>query len=185
MVQSLLTGFEKKSVSMGEFNRQSGFRRWNNLIYFWDVKYQGYQRAEDGGKEGYVHFHVKTEIIEALVKSKIRKGRKKVMLPGYKFIIIQDMVFPGNNREKLVAYEQSFQKNQLRDAFDVFQREIMNIQAWIRIAESRARFIPKKMDVFECPFCGWVTDSCNDDISCCGCGKRFWSEKLWNGFSNN
>lgn len=83
----MLTGFEKKFVSMSEFNSQSGFRRWNNLIYFWDIKYQGYQRAEEGGKEGYVHFHVKTKIVEALVKSKVKKGRKKVMVPGYQLII--------------------------------------------------------------------------------------------------
>lgn len=132
-----------------------------------------------------MHFHVKAEIVEALVKCKVKKGRKKVMVQGYQFIIIQDMVSPGNNREKLIAYEQLFQKNQLREAFDVFQREIMNIQAWIRIAESRARFIHKKIDMCEYPFCRWVTDSWKDDISCGGCGKRFWSEKMWNGFSQN
>jgi len=39
--------------------------------------------------------------------------------------------------------------------------------------------MPDNKDTFECPFCGWATNSTKDDTSCHGCGKRFWSDKMW------
>ena len=81
--------------------------------------------------------------------------------------------------ESYITYEESFQMGQLKKAFDAFQRELLNIQSWIEIAESRARIIPQGNEVFECFHCGWVTDIWSDDITCKGCGKRYWSDRLW------
>ena len=89
------------------------------------------------------------------------------------------MAFEGMPWESYVVYEECFPQNKLKKAFDVFEREVLNIQSCIRIAESRARVIPMANDVFECPCCGWVTDIWSEDITCNGCGKRFWSETLW------
>ena len=176
--QLMLSSFATKTVSIAEFTK--GFRPWNNGILDWEIEYQGYFR-EDDEHEGYVEFHVIVEIREALVKVRKEKPFKKVDVPGYKIIVTQNMAFEAGEWENYIAYEESFTKDQLNKAFDVFQREILNIQDWIRIAESRARFIPKKEDVFECLFCGWVTDTWADDIICEGCGKRYWSDKLWGG----
>jgi uncharacterized protein with PIN domain len=61
----------------------------------------------------------------------------------------------------------------------VFQREVLNVQNWAEIAESRVRLMPNQNDIFECLHCGWVTDIWSDDITCQGCGKRYWSERMW------
>ena len=74
--------------------------------------------------------------------------------------------------------EEAFKQAEIRKAFDAFQRELINIHSWIEIAESRVRLISSEKDAFECPFCGWVTDELDDDITCHGCGKRFWFEIL-------
>jgi Zn finger protein HypA/HybF involved in hydrogenase expression len=93
--------------------------------------------------------------------------------------VIQNIAFDGKECESNIAYEESFQMDQLKNAFDVFQRELLNIQCWVEIAESRARIIPQGNDEFECFHCGWVTDIWTDDIICPGCGKRYWSEMLY------
>ena len=113
-----------------------------------------------------------------LVKIRDPKTRKKVEMPGYRLLATQTVSYEGKEWDSSVVYEECFQKNQLKKAFDAFQREVLNINGWIEIAESRARLMPKRRDVFECPFCGWVTDVWSDDIMCDGCGKRFWSERL-------
>jgi len=177
----MLTGFTKKAISLGQYNKQHGIRRWNSLVYDWDVEFTGYQRSDDDRPQGYIKFHVIIEIIEALVNTRDKKTYKKTKVPGYKLTITQNMALPENDWESFIVYEEDFMKNQIHNAIDAFQRELLNIQSWIEVAESRAELIPKDKDVFECPFCGWVKDSRQDDISCYGCGKRFWSEKLWKG----
>lgn len=155
------------------------FRPWNNLILDWEIEYQGYSRKDDNHIEGYINFHVIVEIKEAVVKARAPKTYRKRNKPGYKLTIIQNIAFEGKEWESYVLYEESFQMDQLGKAFDVFQRELLNIQCWVDIAESRARIIPQQNDVFECFHCGWVTDIWSDDIICEGCGKRYWSERRW------
>jgi len=175
--QLMLSSFSKKTISMDESSR--GFRPWHNIVLEWDVESQGYQTEEAIG-EGYVDFHVLAEIREALVKvRKDDKTYKEIEVPGYRLTIIQKMALSGKEWESYIAYEEAFPKKQLRKGFDLFRREVLNVQGWIKIAESRARLIPEKADVFECVWCGWVTDTWTDDILCEGCGKRYWSEKLW------
>jgi len=175
----MLSSFASKTISMDESTR--GFRPWNNNVFDWDVEYQGYYKEGDE-HESYVDFHVLAEIRETLVKvRKDDKTYRKIEVPGYNLIITQNMALTGGEWESYVVYEEAFQKKQLRKAFDVFRREVLNIQGWIEIAESRARLMPDRADVFECVFCGWVTDTWTDDILCEGCGKRYWSDRLWAG----
>ena len=175
----MLSSFSTKTIPMDDSTK--GFRPWNNNVFDWEVEYQGYYR-EEGNHEGYVDFYVLADIRVALVKvRKDKKTYRKIEAPGYKLIITQKMALAGRERESYVAYEEAFPKEQLRKAFDVFRRELLNIQVWIEIAEPRARLIPDKADVFECVWCGWVTDIWTDDILCEGCGKRCWSDKLWAG----
>jgi hypothetical protein len=174
----MLTGFTKKAISLAQYNREHGIRGWNNLVYDWDVEFIGYQRSDDDSPQGYIKFHVIAEIVEVLVITRDKKNYKKTKVPGYKLTITQNMALPGHVCESLIVYEEDFMKNQFSKAIDAFQRELLNIQSWIEIAESRADLVPKNKDVFECPFCGWVKDSWQDDITCYGCGKRFWSKKL-------
>ena len=176
MTQLMLSSFSQKTISMGESTKN--FRPWNNIIFDWDVEYFGYSRGIDE-PEGIIEYHVIVELMEALVKARNPKTNKKIEMPGYKLIINQNMAFKGRGWESYVVYEEAFQKDKLKKAFDVFQREVLNIQGWIRIAESRLHLIPKGLDVFECSFCGWVTNAWSDDITCQGCGKRYWSDKLW------
>lgn len=177
----MLSSFSTKTISMDVSTK--AFRPWNNNIFDWEVEYQGYYREEDE-HEGYVDFYVLADIREALVKMrKDKKTYRKIEVPGYKLIITQKMALAGREWESYVVYEEVFPKKQLRKAFDVFMRELLNIQGWIEIAESRARLMPDQADVFECDFCGWVTDIWTDDILCEGCGKRYWSDKLWAGLA--
>jgi len=176
--QLMLSSFSTKTISMDESTK--GFRPWNNKVLEWDVKYQGYQMEK--GIERYVDFHVLAQIREALVKlRKDSSSYKKIEVPGYKLTITQEIAIGGREWESGVVYEEAFPKDQLRKSFDVFRREVMNIQGWIEIAESRARIIPNKADAFECTWCGWATDVWADDILCKGCGKRYWSDRLWVG----
>ena len=155
-------------------------RPWNQVILEWDVDYTGYVR-EDGHNEGYLDFHVMVEIEEALVTARQEKSYKKVQRPRYKLAVTQETTFKSGKTESYIIYEESFQKDQLRKAVDAFQRELLTIQNWIEIAESRARIMPQHNDVFECQWCGWVTDIWSDDITCQGCGKRYSSERIWKG----
>lgn len=176
----MLSAFAKQTITLEDHNKSSGFRRWNNLIYDWEVEYQGYNLPDDiypDAPEGFIDFHVVVEIIEALVT--VREKHKKVKRPGYKLSITQNTLLPDENWESIITYEEEFKQDQLNKAIDIFQRELLNIQSWILIAESRANLMPDNKHTFECPFCGWATDSTKDDISCHGCGKRFWSEKMW------
>jgi hypothetical protein len=172
-----LSGFSERTISIDKSMKD--FRPWNHLILDWEIEYQGYSRKDDEGAEGYIDFHVIVEIREAVVEARDPKTHKKLKKTGYKLTIIQNIAFPGKEWESLIAYEESFRMDQLRKAFDAFQRELLNIQCWVDIAESRARIIPQKNDVFECFHCGWVTDILDDDITCPGCGKRYWSERVW------
>lgn len=155
------------------------FRPWDQTILDWEIEYQDYSRKDDEGAEGHIDFHVIVEIREALVKDRYPKTCKKLKNPGYKLTIIQNIAYAGKEWESYIANEESFQMDQLRKAFDAFQRELLNVQCWVEIAESRARIIPKENDVFECIHCGWVTDIWSDDIICNGCGKRYRAERLW------
>jgi hypothetical protein len=172
-----LSAFSGKTISMDESTKD--FRPWNRTILDWEIEYRGYNRGEDG-PEGYIDFHVVVEINEAVIIARNPKTYKKVEKPGYKLSIFQNMAFEGKEWESYVVHEESFEKKKLKKAFDAFQRELMNIQCWVEIGESRARIIPQANDVFECFHCGWVTDIWADDIMCQGCGKRYWSERLWN-----
>ena len=175
--QLILSSFSKKTISFSEATKD--LRPWNNLILDWEVEYQEFSNCEMDEPQGFIDFHVVVEIVEALIRVKDQKSGKKFERPGYKLIVFQNMALEGKNWESYVVYDESFKKDKLIKASDVFQREILNIQSWIEIAESRAQLIPSGKDVFECWFCGWVTDEFNDDITCFGCGKRFWSETLW------
>ena len=154
-------------------------RPWNMVVLEWDVEYCGYDRGENSETEGYVDFHVIVRIVEAQVDVRAKNKYPKVKKPGYKLAVTQNMASDSMPWESYVVYEDCFPQNQLKKAFDVFKRKVLNIQSWIEIAESRARIIPMANDVFECPFCGWVTDIWSNDITCRGCGKRFWSKRLW------
>ena len=177
--QLILSSFSQKTISFSEATKD--VRYWNNLIIDWEVEYRGFSKSEMDELEGYIDFHVVVEIVEALIPVKDQRTGKKVERPGYTLIVFQNMVLEGKNWESYVVYDESFTKDKLVKAFDVFKREILNIQNWIEIAESRARLIPSGNVVFECWSCGWVVEKLNDDITCFGCGKRFWSDKLWGG----
>jgi hypothetical protein len=177
ITQSNLSAFSGKTVSMNELTM--GFRPWNKTILDWEIEYQGYSREDNESEEGLIDFKVIVEIKEALVPAKGPKRHKKFKRQGYILTVIQNMAPGGHEWESYIVYEESFQMDQLKKAFDVFQRELLNIQSWVEIAESRARIIPQGNDVFECFHCGWVTDIWSDDIMCKGCGKRYWSDRLW------
>ena len=177
--QLMLSSFSQKTISFSKATK--GLRPWNNLILDWEVEYQVFSKGEMDEPQGYIDFHVVVEIVEALIRVKDQKTGKKVERPGYTLIVFQNMALEGKNWESYVVYDETFTKDKLDKAFDVFQREILNIQNWIEIAESRALLIPSGSAVFECWCCGWVTEKLNDDITCFGCGKRFWSDKLWGG----
>ena len=178
--QTMLNRFSQKTISMAEHTKQLDLRPYNNLIYDWEIEYKGYWRGEDDIPEGFVDFHVYVDITEALVTARDKKTHKKLKRPGYKLTVTQNHAFPEMGWESYVVYDEEFKKDQLDKAFDAFQRELLNIQGWIIIAESRAKLIPEGKDVFECMHCGWVTDQLKDDITCIGCGKRYWSYNLLN-----
>jgi hypothetical protein len=175
----MLTGFTRKTNSMGGHGKQREIQAYNNLVFDWDIDYQGYQRNDGDIPEGYIDFHLVIEIVEAIIKVRDEKTNKKVKRPGYKLTAYQNIVYPERQWQSYIIYDEEFKKEHLNKAFDVFQREVLNVQDWIAIAESRACLIPENKEAFECMFCGWVTDRMADDITCHGCGKRFWSEKIW------
>ena len=170
-----LSSFSEKAISLTESTRD--FRPWDKTILDWEIKYHGYVR-EEGGAKGFTECHVTVEIKESVTQIKNPKTRKKATKPGYKLSIFQNVSFEGKEWESYIVYEEEFEKQDLKKAFDVFQRELLNVQGWVEIAESRARLIPKENDLFECIHCGWVTDIWSDDIICEGCGKRYWPERL-------
>jgi hypothetical protein len=171
-----LSSFSEKTVSLAESTKD--FRPWDKTVIDWEIKYHGYVR-EEGGPKGVIECHVTVEIKESAIQIKSPKTHKKFTKPGYKLSIYQDVSFAGKGWENNIVYEEEFEKKDLNKAFDVFQRELLNVQGWVEIAESRARLIPKENDVFECIHCGWVTDIWSDDITCEGCGKRYWSERFF------
>lgn len=173
----MLSSFEKDTISVSEATKD--FRPWDRTIIDWEVEYQGYQRTEDGDQEGFIDFHIIVGIMESLVKARDKKSYKKIKVSGYKIIVTQNFALPGESWESWVLHVEEFKKKDISKAYDAFQRELLNIQTWIEIAESRANLIPFGKDAFECMHCGWVTDKISDDIMCPGCGKRYWSEKLW------
>jgi hypothetical protein len=158
------------------------FRLWDRVISDWDVEFQGYASGDDDdATPGYVDFHLVIQVFEAYVSARGQKTYKKVMVPGYKVVVTENVAFPGEDWETWTIFEEGFKKKDLPKAIDVFRRELLNAQGIILVAKSRAKLIPAGKTAFECPFCGWATDSDDDDTMCLGCGKRFWSEKMWNG----
>ena len=174
--QTMLSSFSDKTVLMTGATK--GFRPWDRTIFEWEIRYRGYNREEDG-PTGFVNFHVTVEIKEAMVIARKPKSYKKVKMPGYRLVVTQNASFEGGHKVSYIVHDETFKKHCLKKAFDAFQRELMNIQCWVEIAESRARIIPQANDLFECLHCGWMTDIWADDITCEGCGKRYWSERLW------
>jgi len=171
--QPTLSDFAQKAISSSKSMTDS--RAWNRVVLDWDIAYQGYQRDEQ--REGHVDFHVRVVIREALVRLKDPQTQKKRQMPGYSLTIFQTIAFDGDQSESLPIYEESFRMDDLPKAVDAFQRAVLTVQTWVEIAESRARVVPNQNDVFECFHCGWVTDIWSDEITCEGCGKRYWSEK--------
>jgi hypothetical protein len=171
--QPTLSDFAQKTISFGKAMRD--FRAWNRVILDWDIAYQGYQRDEQ--REGSVDFHVRVVIREALVRDP--QTQKKQRMPGYSLTIFQFIAFDGDRRDSQVVFEELFRADELPKAVDAFQQQVLNVQTWAEIAESRARVMPNQNDVFECFHCGWVTDIWSDEIVCEGCGKRYWSERMW------
>jgi hypothetical protein len=171
MTQTMLRGFTQEE----EF-------------FTWDYEYQDYSREEDSSwyeeyndiPEGYIECHVVIELYEALVKVR-DKNHKIVARPGYKLIVAQSVAYPDRAWETFLIHDEEYPGKKFKTAIDDFMNHILTVQDWITTAESRAKLIPEKKDVFECMHCGWVTDKCKDDIVCHGCGKRYWSEKLMRG----
>lgn len=64
-----------------------------------------------------------------------RVKNKKVKRPGYKLLITQNTLLPEEDWETIIVYEEEFKQDQLNKAIDIFQRELLNIQSWILIAE--------------------------------------------------
>ena len=157
------------------------FRLWDGTIIDWDVEFLGYTSSDnDDARSGFVDFHLIVQVFEAYVSARDEKSYKKIEVPGYRVIVTENIAFPDEPWESWTIFEEGFTKNDLPKAIDVFQRELLNAQTIILVAESRAKLLPAGDAVFECPFCGWVTDTMKDDTTCLGCGKRFWSEKMWN-----
>jgi hypothetical protein len=173
--QQTLAGFSEKTRSVS--NSMSGFRAWNRVILEWDIDYHGHHRNED--RDWHVDFHVRVFIKEAMIRLKDPLTRKKKEMPGYSLIVFHSMALDGAQPDSEIVYEEPFRINQLPKAFDAFQQEVLNVQSWVEIAESRARLMPKQNDLFECFHCGWVTDIWSEDILCEGCGKRYRSERVW------
>jgi len=171
-----LSAFAGKTITIDESTQD--FRPWDKTILDWEIEYTGYRR-DFNEPEGYIEFHVTVEVSEAMVTVRHPKIYKKIQAPGYNLTVFQSMAFEGNEWETFVVHDEQFKKEDLKRAIDAFQRELLNIQSWVEIAESRARIIPQANDLFECMHCGWVTHLWADDIICQGCGKRYWSEKMW------
>ena len=158
------------------------FRLWDRTIIDWDVEFQGYASGDDDDAlPGYIDFHLIVHVFEAYVSARDPKTYKKIEVPGYMVVVTQNVALPGEDWESWTIFDEGYKKKDLPKAIDVFQRELLNAQTIILVAESRAKLVPTGKAVFECPFCGWVTDSEDDDTTCMGCGKRFWSEKMWGG----
>ena len=158
------------------------FRLWDGVIVDWAAQFQGYASGDDDdGREGYIDSHLIVQVFEAYVSARDEKTYKWVEVPGYKVVVTENVALPGEPWEYWTIFDEGYKKKDLSKAIDVFQRELLNAQTIILVAESRAKLIPTGKAVFECPFCGWVTDSEDDDTTCMGCGKRFWGEKMWNG----
>ena len=171
--QPTLSDFAQKAISSS--NSLPNSRDWNRVVLDWDIDYQGYQRDEQ--REGHVDFHVRVVLREALVRLKDLQTQTKRQMPGYSLTIFQTVSFDTDRRDSHVIFEELFRADELPKAVDAFQQAVLNVQTWADIAESRARVMPNQNDVFECFHCGWVTDIWSDEITCEGCGKRYWSEK--------
>jgi hypothetical protein len=161
----------------------SDFRPWNRVVLDWTIDYQGYQRDEQ--REGHVDFHVRVVIREALVRLKGTQTQKKRKMPGYSLTIFQVIAFDGDLRDPQVVFEELFRADELPKAVDAFQQQVLNVQTWVEIAESRARVMWNQNDVFECFHCGWVTDIWSDEITCEGCGKRYRAERMWSKWARD
>jgi len=173
--QPTLSDFAQKTVSTSK--SLSDFRPWNCVVLDCDIAYQGYQRDEQ--REGIVDFHVRVVIREAMVRLKDPQTYKKRKMPGYSLKIFQLIAFDGDRSDSLIVFEELFRADELPKAVDAFQQQVLSAQTWVEIAESRARVMWNQNDVFECFHCGWVTDIWSDEILCEGCGKRYWSERMW------
>jgi len=179
VAQIKLTNFEKKTISPNALWQRDQEADLASRLLDWVVCYNGYKRADfhEEESEGVVKFTVRVMLEQAFIRTWDKRLRKRTTKPGYRIVMCQLVVFPDG--DKITLPDEVIQEVGLRykaRAVDAFTREIMNVQCWITIAESRARLIPKKRDWFECPFCGWVTDEESSDVMCQGCGKRFWME---------
>ena len=164
---------------MGEATK--AFRPWDRVVISWNVEYRGYQRGDDDRPEGPVGFHVTLEIREAvIVSNNPKQRRRRAGKRAYRLTVTHAMAPAGEDPDSSIVYEEPFTEQEIKKAYDAFQREVLNVQSWVVIAEPRARIIPQANDVFECHHCGWVTDIWRDDITCEGCGRRYWSERIWN-----
>ena len=134
----MLTTFYQKGPAMNGHSKQIESRRYNNLVFDWEIEYQGYQRKKADNSEGYVDFHVIIKIVEAIITARDEKTYKKVKKPGYKLTVSQAIAYSEKDWELYIIYNEKFKKEQLNKAFDLCTREILNIQNWITIAESRA-----------------------------------------------
>jgi len=154
--QQTLGAFSEKTLSLSKETSDS--RPWNRVILDWDIDYQGYQKDVEG-EEGFLDFHVHVIIRETLVRVKDPQTTKKKEKTGYSLTVSQSVALNGHGLDSQVVNEEYFQVHELPKAFDVFQREVLNVQTWVDIAGSRARLIPMQNVVFECFHCGCVTDT--------------------------
>jgi hypothetical protein len=181
--QLMLSSFGKKTTTLSEVT--TDLQPWNNVIYDWDIEFWGYGGGEFSEQEGHIQYTVNICIKEALVKLIDKKKKKRVEQPGYIVEGNADMLQPEGSSIEFDVYHKVYPKKDLAQAYDSFMDAVLVVQGMITIAESRAALIPIGKVVFECPFCGWCYDKDEDDTSCQGCGKRFWSEKLLRGESKS
>ena len=100
-------------------------------------------------------------------------------------VVYQNVLMPGGDWDSYQVFGEEFVKDRLCTAVDAFMRETIIMQSWIEVAESRAKLIPADKAAFECPFCGWVTDSEDDDSTCLAAGNGFGAKRCGKGLGQS
>lgn len=181
MSQLMLSAFGKKTIPLSEYTKD--FKPYNTIVLEWDIEYQDYcsEWQPMDMPEGVYDFRAAVVVKEALIKVRDMsvKSYKKKEVPGYKVVTEYSMLDPAGAWLVYDGHEKDFSKEELKKATDFFMEMVLRIEQWLCVPESRVKLIPAKKAEFECFNCGWVTDKWKDEIICEGCGKRFWSQKMW------
>lgn len=177
MTQLQLSNFVNSLERAGR--RRRGF---SSQLLVWEVEYIDYQRSdpEIEAVQGYVLSEARIELREALIRRWNPQARKKTQWPGFVVSVSKKITYPDGpvtNLKDCILNESKLSEK--TKAVDAFRNAVLNVESWILIAQARVRLIPRELDALECMGCGWVTDDASEDITCPGCGNKFWFGEAW------